>query len=174
MVVLKGNKCCLRALEAKDLDFLYHIENDEKVWQVSETLTPYSKFILKQYLENSHRDIYDIKQLRLAIVLKDTEELIGFIDVFDFNPKNKRAGIGIIIAENYRGKGLGHESLQIISTYCFKYLNVHQLYANIAEDNKMSIALFEKNGFQLAGIKKDWVYSNGKYTDELLFQKIKK
>ena len=68
-MTLKGKNIHLRALEPEDLDFLYEIENNESIWEVSNTQTPYSKWVLKNYLENAHQDIYEAKQLRLVIVL---------------------------------------------------------------------------------------------------------
>lgn len=172
MLAFKGKYCYLRALEPEDLEFLYYIENDALVWEVSETITPYSRFVLKHYLENSHRDIFEMKQLRLAIVSQD-DELAGFIDMFDFDPKNGRVGIGIVVAEKFRTKGLGSEALALVTNYSFQYLQVHQVYANIGEDNLASKKLFEKQGFHLAGVKKDWIFSEGVYKNELLYQKIK-
>ncbi|SFU37759.1 diamine N-acetyltransferase [Pustulibacterium marinum] len=172
MLALKGKYCYLRALEPEDLEFLYYVENDELVWEVSETVTPYSRFVLKQYLENSHRDIYDVKQLRLAIVSQN-DQLAGFIDLFDFDPKNARVGVGIIVAEMFRGQGLAKEALAMITNYCFQKLNLHQVYANITEDNLASKKLFESQDFELFGVKKDWIFSEGKYKNELFYQKIK-
>jgi diamine N-acetyltransferase len=60
----------LRALEPEDLETLYAWENDMSIWQLSNTLIPFSKFTLKQYLETSKMDIYEAKQLRLIIELK--------------------------------------------------------------------------------------------------------
>ena len=97
MKTLRGEHIFLRALELSDLDFLYKLENDESLWEVSNTTTPYSKYILKLYLENSHRDIYDVKQLRLVICKNDDETAVGFIDLFDFDPKHSRVGVGIVI-----------------------------------------------------------------------------
>ena len=98
MTTLKGNNIYLRALEPEDLEFIYKIENNESVWEVSNTQTPYSRFLIRQYLENAHQDIYEAKQLRLAICLNDTFEAVGLIDLFDFDPKNNRAGVGIVIS----------------------------------------------------------------------------
>ena len=67
MNTLLGKNIKLRALEKEDLDFLYQIENNESFWQVSHTQTPFSKYMLKLYLENAHLDIYQAKQLRLII-----------------------------------------------------------------------------------------------------------
>uniref|UniRef100_UPI0037C16F17 GNAT family N-acetyltransferase n=1 Tax=Flavobacterium sp. TaxID=239 RepID=UPI0037C16F17 len=118
-MTLKGQNIHLRALEPEDLDFLYEIENNKSIWEVSNTQTPYSKWVLKQYLENAHLDIYEAKQLRLVIVFSETNEKVGFIDLFDFDAKNSRAGIGILISENFRNQGIGKETLQLLSNYAF-------------------------------------------------------
>ncbi|MBQ0734037.1 GNAT family N-acetyltransferase [Aquimarina celericrescens] len=172
MLTLKGKNIFLRALEPEDLDFVYVIENDEQIWEMSSTHTPYSRFLIKQYLENAHQDIYEVKQLRLVICTND-EASIGLIDLFDYDPTHNRAGVGIVIAEKEnRGKGYGAEALDLVMKYGFTHLRLHQLYANISEDNFTSIKLFENCGFNKVGIKKEWNLINNSYKDELLYQRI--
>lgn len=173
MKTLKGKKLNLRAIEPEDLNFLYTIENNELFWEVSHTQTPFSRYVLKQYLENAHSDIYETKQLRLVIEEKENKEPVGMIDLFDFNPQHKRAGIGILIHPYYQNKGYASEALSLLINYSFSYLNLHQLYANITSDNKKSLALFKKHNFKKVGLKKDWILSNRKFKDEILFQLIK-
>lgn len=173
MITLKGNTVYLRALEPEDLEFIYAIENDESIWTVSNTNTPFSKFLIKQYLENAHQDIYEAKQLRLVICKTESNETIGLIDLFDFDPTNNRAGIGIIIQEkNNRINGYGSEALQLLINYSFTHLQLNQLFANIGTENEISIALFTKFGFQLIGIKKQWNKVKNLYKDEALYQLI--
>jgi diamine N-acetyltransferase len=173
MITLKGANIYLRALEPEDLEFVYAIENNESVWEVSNTQTPYSRFLIKQYLENAHQDIYEAKQLRLAICLNDSQKAIGLIDLFDFDPKNSRAGVGLVIADlESRNKGIGSEALELVINYSFQQLQLHQLYANIGSDNEISLQLFTKFGFQKIGIKKDWNRVQNCFKDELLFQLI--
>jgi diamine N-acetyltransferase len=173
MITLKGSNIFLRALEPEDLEFVYQIENDESIWNVSNTQTPYSKFLIRQYLENAHQDIYEAKQLRLAICKKETFEAVGLIDLFDFDPVNNRAGIGILIQnEKHRGNGVGKEALGLIIDYSFKQLQLHQLYANIGTDNESSLNLFTTFGFQKIGVKKDWIYQGNSFHDEAIFQLI--
>ena len=173
MVTLKGQNIYLRALEPDDLEFVYSIENDESIWEVSNTQTPYSRFLIRQYLENAHQDIYEAKQLRLAICKNQDFSAIGLIDLFDFDPKNNRAGIGILIKDsNNRNSGIGSESLDLLIQYAFAKLNLHQLYANIDIENEVSLALFTNFGFQNIGTKKQWNLVNGQYKDEALFQLI--
>jgi diamine N-acetyltransferase len=173
MITLKGNTIYLRALEAEDLEFVYAIENNESIWNVSNTQTPYSRFLIRQYLENAHQDIYEAKQLRLAICMNDTFEAVGLIDLFDFDPNNNRAGVGIVISnESMRTSGIGSEALQLIINYAFNQMQLHQLYANIGSKNEISISLFTKFGFQKIGIKKDWNKIQNLYEDEILYQLI--
>ena len=172
MNTLLGNTIALRALEPEDLQFLFDTENDESFWGVSNTQTPFSKFLLKQYLENAHLDIFEAKQLRLIIQENLNQKPVGMIDFFDFNPQHKRAGIGILIHQKYQKNGFASEALQLLINYSFTHLNLHQLYANITSDNFKSIALFKKHQFTEIGIKKDWNFSNGEFKDELLFQII--
>lgn len=173
MVTLKGQNIFLRALEPEDLEFVYAIENDEAIWEVSNTQTPYSKFIIRQYLENAHQDIYEAKQLRLAICKNQSSEAIGLIDLFDFDPKNSRAGVGIIIQNDEdRNNGYGKEALELVIKFSFTQFQLHQLFANIQTENDASIKLFSTFGFQKIGVKRDWTFSKGKFLDEAIFQLI--
>lgn len=174
MTTLKGNTVFLRALESTDLDFLYKLENDETLWEVSNTTTPYSKFILQQYLDNSHRDIYEVKQLRLVICKNEALTSVGFIDLFDFDPKNKRVGVGIVVfSEKDKRQGFASEALKLVCDYAFTHLGIHQVFAGITEENLGSINLFENAGFKKAGLKTDWIFSKGNYKNELFYQLIR-
>jgi diamine N-acetyltransferase len=173
MKTLKGDNIYIRALEPNDLEFIYAIENDQSIWEVSNTHTPYSRFLVKQYLENAHQDIYEAKQLRLAICQDEDFPALGLIDLFDFDPKNNRAGVGIVIQGlANRNQNIGSEALDLLIQYAFYNLNLHQLYANIGTENTASIALFTKFGFQKIGVKKDWTLVNGVYKDEAIYQLI--
>lgn len=178
---LQGKHILLRAIEPADIDVLYKWENDTETWKVSNTQTPFSHFVLEQYIASAHHDIYSTKQLRLMIDLNldlslkgGESQTIGCIDLFDFDPSNLRAGIGVLIAERSdRRKGYASEALGMLIEYCFHSLNLHQLYCNITTDNESSVLLFQKHGFQITGIKKQWIRNGDKYKDELLLQKIR-
>lgn len=170
MFSLSGDKVWLRALEPEDLDFLYQIENDESLWEVSHTLVPYSKWVLKQYLANAQQDIYESKQLRL-VICNFNKEVVGFIDLFDFDPHHKRVGLGILVYSQ-QGNGYASEALQLVLNYVFNFLKMNQVYVNISEDNLLSIKLFEKFNFELIGLKKDWNFIGGEFKNERMYQLI--
>ncbi|MFV0554275.1 MAG: GNAT family N-acetyltransferase [Mangrovibacterium sp.] len=162
----------LRPLEPEDLDTLYLWENDPTLWHVGGTLTPFSQYILKQYLAESHRDIFETKQLRLMI--EDLNGVaVGAIDLFDFDPNHRRAGLGILIyADEHRGKGYAHEAIQQMCDYARNTLGMHQLYANIEASNEASKRLFSACGFELAGVKKEWLRRGEDWEDELIYQRV--
>ncbi len=169
MQVLKGKKINLRALEPEDIDLLYNWENDSSVWHISNTISPFSKYMLEQYIF-SNQDIYTNKQLRLII---ETEQIpIGCIDIFDFDPKNEKAGVGILITDEFRKKGLASDALEVLILYCFNTLNLHQLYCSILTDNEASLNLFTSKGFTVCGMRKDWISMNCEWKDEYFLQLI--
>jgi len=171
--MLQKENIKLRAPEPEDLEFLYKWENDTDIWQVSNTLAPYSKHILRQHIEDSGKSIYETFQQRFMIEVLDLHLPVGTIDIFDFDPLNQRAGIGILIAsEENRRKGYARLALECLIEYCFSRLKLHQLHCNISKDNKASISLFTGMGFSQSGIKKDWMRSESGFTDELFFQLI--
>jgi diamine N-acetyltransferase len=170
---MKYKELILRACEPEDIELLYCWENDTSMWQLSNTLSPFSKYTLKKYIETSSGSIYEDGQLRLMITIESSGSTIGTIDLFDFDPFNQRAGIGILIAdENERRKGYAKMALEAIIDYSFKRLKLHQLYCNIISDNLKSLKLFKGKGFKVTGKKEEWIRSDNKYLDEYILQLI--
>ena len=67
MNMLQTENIRLRALEPEDIDILYKWENDTRIWKISNTLAPFSKYILRRFIEDQKYDIYETKQLRMII-----------------------------------------------------------------------------------------------------------
>jgi diamine N-acetyltransferase len=167
----------LRAPEPEDIDVLYQWENDHEIWKVSNTIAPFSKYILEKYIENAHLDIYQVRQLRFMIDVKEKDKsqyTIGTVDLFDFDPYHLRAGVGILIGnKSYRNKGLATLALKKFITYCFEILQLHQLFCNITVGNDESLKLFEKCGFKITGRKTDWIKKTARtFEDVLMLQLI--
>jgi diamine N-acetyltransferase len=172
---MKCGNIKLRALEPEDLELLYEWENNNSYWIISNTVAPFSKYTLKRYLENSHKNIFETTQLRLMIELAAEKKTIGTIDLFDFDPFHKRAGLGILIADDAeRRKGYASIALKCLINYCFTTLQLHQLYCNVLANNCESLDLFKKLGFVQVGVKKDWINTSEGYIDEYMFQLISK
>lgn len=173
-MMIKGRNLVLRALEPGDIELLYAVENDPETWKVSNTLTPFSRYSLEQYIITSGYDIFTTRQLRLMIELKNqAAKTIGSIDLFDYDPFHRRAGIGIIILAAYRKKGYAAEALSLLLDYVFNTLNLNQVYCSITVNNPASLRLFENAGFISTGVKKQWIYSGQQWFDEYFMQLLK-
>jgi len=175
--MLKNDLISLRAPEPEDLELLYIWENDPDIWQVSNTLAPFSRFELKQYLESTRKDLYEARQLRLMIdVTAGTpQKTVGTIDLFEFEPYHNRAGVGILIADKAeRGKGYASAALDLLIDYTFNHLSLHQLFCNISADNTNSINLFKNKGFVITGEKTDWLWENNQWKNEYTLQLLNK
>jgi len=165
MSILENSVVRLRPLELSDLDFIYETENDSDLWEVSNTQTPFSKFILEEYIKNSKQDIYSSKQLRLVIENTGKNEPAGFIDLFEFDPFHFRAGVGIVIIKKERRKHLAENALALLINYSFSTLRLNQLWCQIATDNTVSLNLFKKAGFKITGKKEQWLNSDNGFKD---------
>ena len=100
-------------------------------------------------------------------------QVVGALDLFEFDPLNGRAGIGLLIyPADARGKGYAKDAVSTVCRYGREVLRLHQLWCNVGATNKASLALFRDAGFIEIGVKRDWLWTPDGYTDEMLFQKI--
>ncbi|MGB9745366.1 MAG: GNAT family N-acetyltransferase [Bacteroidales bacterium] len=163
----------LRAPEPSDLDILYLWENNPSTWKVSNTIVPVSKYILKQFIDNASKDLFEVHQLRLIIETTKEKKPVGTVELYDFDPFHLRAGIGILIGDlSERRKGYAENALRVLIAYVFDILCLHQIYCNIALSNESSLKLFTKAGFSIVGIRKEWNRNADGWEDEYFLQLI--
>ncbi len=153
---IKGSDIALRAMEPNDASILYEWENNTDLWPVSNSQIPFSHFVLEEFVNASHQDIYTNKQLRLMVTSLADQKTIGVIDLYEFDPQHARAGIGIYIQEGYRGKGYAKQSIELIKDYAFNFLHLKQIYTHVNESNVASLTLFDASGFEKSGLLKHW------------------
>jgi diamine N-acetyltransferase len=171
---IEGAICRLRALEPQDIDVMYGWENDTDLWRVSGTMAPFSRHSLMRFIEEQQYDIYASRQQRLVIEadVDGEAKAVGAIDLFDFDPQNLRAGVGIVISAEYRKAGYAKDALCTLATYVKDVLHMHQLWCSIGADNDASIRLFRGAGFVECGRRREWILTADGAIDEILMQKI--
>ena len=145
----------LRALEPKDIEILLEIENNSSYWKYSNRTEPFSRDLLKKFINQQDQDIFEVKQKRFVITNSKLNAL-GFIDLFDYTTNS--AGVGIIIAKNYRNKGFAKEALCLLSDYSFDSLNLVKLHCKVAIDNLESMKLFYSCDFKLERDDQEMLY----------------
>lgn len=171
--LLEGSIVRLRALEPEDVDLLYKWENDTNVWKMSNTTVPFSRHILRQFIETQKYDIFDTRQLRLIIEQTEQNRAVGAIDLFDIDPYNRRAGVGVLIYDKAdKCHGYASQALQLLIRYCFMVLGLNQLYCNVLAENTASMNLFKSKEFRVVGVKHEWVRTTTGWSDEFLLQLI--
>ena len=161
----------LRAMEPEDLDLLYRIENDEALWALGMTNVPYSRYVLHDYIDRATGDIYADKQVRL--VMENAEgETVGIIDLTNFDPKNQRAEVGIVVMNAHRRQGYATAAMRQLHRYAQATLHLHQLYAVIPADNAASRRLFLAMDYRERAPLADWLYDGCRHHDAVMMQHI--
>ncbi len=151
---------------------MYLWENDPGFSESLPQTAPLSRLQVWKYVENYVADPFATRELRLMIYDDQAEVSIGYIEMFDFDPVNRRAGIGIYVAEPRRREGVALQALKLFEDYAVCTLGMHQLWATVALDNEPSRALFVKAGFKPAGRLRSWLRRPTTYEDALFFQKL--
>ncbi|WP_321426528.1 GNAT family protein [uncultured Bacteroides sp.] len=169
---LNNEQIYLRAVEPEDLDIMYNMENNPSSWDVSCFTVPYSRYVLKQYIQASQSDIYADKQLRLMIINRLDNQVVGTIDLTDFVPLHGRAGVGIAVKNEFRQQGIARQALELLVSYSFEFLHLRQLYVYVSVKNEASRKLFCSCGFTQTGILKDWLRVKEEYEDVFFMQLI--
>ncbi|MBR5324016.1 MAG: GNAT family N-acetyltransferase [Muribaculaceae bacterium] len=170
---LRTEKVYLRALEPEDLEFLFKWENSVDIWQDSNTLAPFSRFAIKEFIERSlSENVFEVGQIRLMICSSLDNSVVGTADIFDIDTMNSRAAIGLLVDSSHRGKGYAKDALDLLCDYARNTLLLNQLYVHIATDNNSCLNLFDKSDFEKCGTLKGWVKIRGGYKDVFVYQKI--
>lgn len=173
MAILENDVVFLRAVEPEDLELLYEWENDSSLWERGDTINPYSRFTIKLYIERALKEnVLQIGQLRLMICMTGSGKVAGMVDLFDIDVINGKCGVGLLVADEYRGLGISGLALELVEEYSRQVLRLHQLYAHIAAFNVPCVNCFEKNGFVCSGVLKEWKRIGDGYADVLVYQKF--
>lgn len=161
----------LRKIEPTDVPYLYRWENDAAAWADGSNHNPLSQQDLRDYVVASTGDIYRDGQLRLIIEKREPgTETLGCADLFDFDPRNRRAEIGLYIAPEYRGKGYAAQVLLQLEQYAFSFLQLRVLYAIVAVHNKPCSELFLSSHYTPSSLLPDWTLEG----DAILWTKTQK
>lgn len=135
-----------------DVEKLFEWENNPDNWQVSDTHSAFTREQIEVFVKQP-QSLNENKQQRFMVCLDNNP--IGCIDLFEYDVVIKSAGVGVLIAKKaYRNKGYAAKALNLLIDKCRNELNIVHLFCNIYKENKASIRLFEKCGFQFVDERK--------------------
>ena len=139
----------IRKLTIDDFDYLNSVENNKSFWKYSFQNQYYSNNELIQFFYDSQLPIEQTNQIRFVICKNETDEQLGFVDLFEIDFTKLQAGISILISDaQNRSRGYGRLSLKKIIKYAREDLHIKNLYCNISYDNLPSINFFKSVGFK--------------------------
>jgi len=165
--LLRDRTTQLRPLEPADIDAVMSWENDPEHWMVTGTTTPFSRAALEAHCMG-HQDIYSAGQLRW--VIDEAGQTAGAVDLYNFSARDRRAGIGILVAPDHRGQGIARRALSIALRHAKQALLLNSMHAEVHADHPDSLRLFQSAGFKEIGQYKDWTRTPEGWKDVVLLQ----
>ena len=157
---------------------LHRWENASEDWWMGATVTPISREAMQAFADGTH-DLYRDRQLRLMLDHSASGDMegdrmtVGALDLYDFEPRHRRAGIGVYIDPRFRRQGHAIMGLTLLVDYARLHLGLHQLFAEVPVSNASSMDLFRKLGFLKTGERRDWIRtSTGSWANVATFQQL--
>lgn len=166
-MVFLSERLRLDVVAPGDESFLFDWENNPENWAVSEGEGPYTMSEIKSFITTCD-DLERHGQIRFVVRKISDNMPLGALDLFNYQKRNRKAGLGILIANiQDRKKGYASECLSDHLTQIIDYFNLSEVYALVFRDNIASVRLFEKCGFT---IQKTTNYKN---KSALVYSRIK-
>ena len=170
MAKLENSRIYLRELRSGDLKAVHSYASLEKVTQF-QPWGPNTLEDTRAYIEDVLKDAQELPQSRFvwAVVLKESEKVIGAGELWYDSFENSCGEIGYILHPDYWGIGIGSEVAQLLLEFGFKHRALHRIQATCAPDNMGSQKLLEKIGMQPEGRIRDALKMKGGWRDSLLY-----
>lgn len=113
------------------------------------------------------------RKFQLAIVLKDTQHLIGNCGIRKASVEAREADIGYELSPEQWGHGYATEAARAVVEFGFAELKVHRIWSWCIADNVASAHVLEKLGLKLEGRLREKEYFKGRWWDTLLYAILK-
>ncbi len=106
---------------------------------------------------------------RFVICFADKpKEIIGRLRIQNINYLHNNCEVGLDIITEYRGKGFGVKSYEMLLEFLFHHFNMNMVYLKVADFNPNAKKLYEKVGFKETGRLPKFYYRHGKYWDYII------
>lgn len=172
---LETERLILRKIVDEDAEMLYrNIYNNFDYYKYYYQL-PFNTFEEYKSLVEKYKEWYaNGNHFRWGVVLKDSNEMIGLIQLHTKDNLNNHCKIGWIIGYNYTNKGYAKEAIKKVIDFGFNKLNYHRIDAEIVENNIPSIKLAESIGMHYESTREDDYKLLDKYYNQRIYTIINK
>lgn len=169
---LAGKKVALRALRRADLE-LYRgwLENQDATHFMESGARPYGDAQIEEIYRSS-TESHDT--VVFVIEAADTKKPVGVVGLYLIQWICRRAEFRILIGEpDAFDRGYGTEATELIVGYAFDRLNLENVFLGVSAENKRAVRSYEKAGFQHEGVRRRYIYRNGRYYDAVLMSALR-
>lgn len=168
MLIIKSKRFILRPLRNGDEKSLVKNINDKDIYRYTLRIPyPYTMKHAKQWIKLAKKR--NKNKINLAIVING--EVVGGIGINDI--QKHKAEIGYWLGKKYWNKDIMTEAVKLMTNFGFNKLRLVRIYAHVRPDNKASTRILAKNGYKLEGVMRKEALKDGKFTDSLLYAKVK-
>jgi RimJ/RimL family protein N-acetyltransferase len=123
---------------------------------------------VRERLRDERRKLREGRSVAFAIADPDTGDFRGEILLHTFEWEHARAAIGVWVAREARGQGMGACALRLISQYGFEELNLRRLEMTTFPDNEPLVRIAETVGFLNEGVLRSYTFERGKRRDLMM------
>lgn len=171
---LETKRLILRKITDNDAFMLYENIYNNYEWYKFYYQLPFNDYEEYKKLFEKYKDWYEKgNYFRWEIVLKETGEMIGLLQLHGRDSLNNSCKIGYIIGYNYTKKGYAKEAVEKALDFGINKLGYHRIEALVVKENKDSLKLAEKVGMTFESIKKESYKIGDKYYDQDVYVLIK-
>ena len=103
------------------------------------------------------------------------DEVVGVIGLHTSSrPRvNHRGEIGMMVRDDWHGKGVGTAMMRAVIDLADKWLNLARIELTVFTDNQSAIALYRKFGFEIEGTHRKYAFRDGEFVDAYAMARIK-
>jgi len=164
--ILTGERISLRPAREIELEAYFSLLQEPEASRLTGTQQRFSKESIAAWLKKiSH--VHD-DRVDLMIALLDTDELIGEVVLNELDPINRSANIRIVVSARHSNKGYGSEAMRLMLKHGFEDLKLHRIELGVYAFNPRALHVYEKLGFKREGVKRDAIYTDGRFHDMIL------
>lgn len=123
----------------------------------------------RAFVEEKIREANSFEFL-LLMIHDERGKLIGMAQVKNFERFVKKCEVSYFIDKDHTNQGWATKAMREIIEYVFSKMDMKKIYCRIDPENKASIRVAEKSGFQLEGrLRKEFKTGEGNIIDILYY-----
>ena len=170
---LETERLILRKIVDDDAESLYkNIYNNSDYFKYYYQV-PFNSFEEYKELVKKYKELYyNGNYFMWGIVLKETNDIIGIVQLHTISSMNNSCKIGYITGYRYTNKGYCIEATKKVIEFVFDKLKYHRIQADIVKENIPSIIVAQKTGMTFESVKEDAYKINDDYYDLLIYKII--